>query len=383
MTEGQSAPERYFDHHSSSPLSPEARRASSEALDAFGDPLHLHERGRAARRALDEAREEMASSIGAQPDEIVFTSGGAESVALALLGVGEGVPQGRVVVSAVEHPAVLRSAGTLAGRGLEVVHVPVDRDGRIDVDRFAIEVRRPGTVLASVQHANHEVGTMQPVAEAALLAREAGVAFHTDARPTVGRLPVDVGALGVDLLSLSARAFGGPPGSGALYARRGVRLHPIIPGDDRERRRRSGLQGLPGILGMAAGLRASLRDLADRAAAHWALTTGLRRALESSVSGLRLHGHPTQRTPYLVCFSLADVDAEVLIMALDQRGFRVDAGSVTTGSPHEPSPVLAAMGCPDTVGIRASVGPGTAESDVEALVEALGELVDALARMRT
>jgi cysteine desulfurase len=237
-------------------------------------------------------------------------------------------------------------------------------------------VRRAQTSIAAVQHANHEVGTIQPVAEAAVLAREAAVRLHVDARQTAGRLPIDVDALGVDLLSTSARTFGGPPGAGALYIRRGVRITPLLFGDDREERRRAGMQNIPSIAAMAAALTASLEDSADRTALDWSLTTRLRRALET-VDGIRVHGHPTQRTPHLVCFSAPNADAEKLLTALDDRGFRLDAGSVATGNPREPSPVLAAMGVPDTVGFRASVGPGIEEADVDALVEAVAGLVAA------
>ena len=258
--------------------------------------------------------------------------------------------------------------------------VPVDDLGRVDVDRFAEEVRRTQTVIAAIQHANHEVGTIQPVAEAAMLAHEAGVLFHMDARQTAGRLPLHVDALGVDLLSMSGHTIGGGPGAGALYVRRGVRLSPLFWGDDRERRRRAGMQNVPAIAAMAAAVKAALDDLGDRAARDWSLTTRLRRGLEG-IEGIRLHGHPTQRAPHLVCFSASDVDTEVLLMALDQRGLRLDGGSVATGSPHEPSAVLAAMGVPDTVGIRASVGPGTSDEDIVELVTAVTELVEKLVRM--
>ena len=364
-------PERYFDHHSTQPLSKAARRALEDAFDRFGDPLRVHERGRTAQRALAEARESVADAIGGQADEVVFTSGGTESVALAL----GGVPDGRAVLGAVEHPVVFGAASRL-----DVATAPVDEHGRLDVDAFAAEVRRAGTAIASVQHANHEVGTMQPVAEAASFARAAGALFHTDACQTAGRLPIDVDGLGADLLSISGHKFGGPPGTGALFVRRGVRLLALQSGDDRERRRRAGMQNLPGIVAMAAALREGVDAMADRAARQWSLTTALRRGIEDRAAGARLHGHPTQRAPHLVCFSVPGVDEEALLMSLDHRGFRLDAGSVASGSPTAASPVLAAMGVPDTIGIRASVGPETTDDDVEALVGSLGELVDSLRR---
>jgi cysteine desulfurase len=372
-------PERYLDHHSTQPLSGAARRALEDAFDRFGDPLRLHDRGRAAQRRLGEAREEIADAIGADPDEIVFTSGGTESVTLALTGMTGG-RTGRAVVSAVEHPVVFGALEQLAAGEVEMATAPVDEHGRVDVEAFDVEVRRPGTLVASLQHANHEVGTMQPVAEAALFARSAGVPFHTDACQTAGRLPIDVGALGVDLLSISGHKFGGPPGVGALFVRRGIRLAGMQRGDDRERRRRAGMQNLPGSAAMAAALRERLDSLADHAAQQWGLTSSLRSGLESRVPGLRLHGHPTQRAPHIVCASIPDIDAEALLMALDHRGFRLDAGSVASGSPTAPSPVLAAMGFPDTIGIRAGVGPDTTDEDVEALVTELAELVSSLRR---
>ncbi|MFN2543288.1 MAG: cysteine desulfurase family protein [Actinomycetota bacterium] len=374
--------ERYFDHHSTQSPSETARRVLAESIERFGDPLRLHERGRGAHRALEDAREQVAAALGAQPEEIVFTSGGTESVTLALHGTAPSAGE-RLVTGAVEHPSVLAAAAVAASAGAEVATAPVDEHGRIDVDRFAEEVRKPGTRVASVQHANHEVGTMQPVSEAASLAREAGALLHCDACQTVGKLPVDVGGLGVDLLSLSGHKFGGLPGVGALYVRRGVRLAGPAGGDDRERRRRSGLQNVAAILATGAALADALGSVGDTAAARWLLTARLRKGIDEAIPAARTHGHPTQRTPHLVCFSVEDVDPEVLSMSLDQRGFRLDAGSVVTGSPHEPSPVLAAMGLPGRVAFRASVGPGTKEEDVDALLDALSDLVAALRRMAT
>lgn len=372
----------YLDHASATPLSAAAREALVSALDAFGDPLRLHANGMAARRLLDDARAQIADALNAQPDEIVFTSGGTESVALAIWGGVRPVREigHRIVTSAIEHPAVGGVLHTLETDGFESVLVGVDDQCQIDLDRFASEIRTAGTLLGSIQHANHETGTMQPIAEAARLCREAGVLFHTDACQTAGRLPLDTSALEVDLLSLSAHKFGGPPGVGALYVRRGVPVAAYPCGDDRERRRRSGMENIPGVVSMAAALRAALEDSGDQAARQWALTDRLRRGL-AEIPGVEVHGHRTQRVPHLVCFSVADLDAEILSMSLDDRGFRLAAGSNCSGLPAEASPVLEHMGMPGRPSFRVGVGRETTSEDVERFLAALPRLVEELRRV--
>jgi len=367
----------YLDHASATPLDERAKAALLAALDGFGDPLRLHAEGLAARRLLDDARATVADAIGAQSDEIVFTSGGTESVALAIWGGVRPVRElgDRIITTTVEHPAVGGVLHTLETDGFTSALVPVDEDARVDLDRFAAEVRRPGTLLASVQHANHEVGTLQPVAEAARLCREARVLFHMDACQTVGKIPVDVAALDVDLLSLSAHKFGGPPGVGALFVRRGVPVAAYPCGDDRERRRRSGMENVPGVAAMAAALSTRLADMADQAAAQWALTDHIRAGIADRVRGAALHGHPTQRVPHLVCFSVPDLDAEILSMALDDRGFRIAAGSNCSGAAGDPSPVLEHMGVPGRPSFRIGIGPETTVGDVDRLLEVLPGLV--------
>jgi cysteine desulfurase len=366
----------YLDHASASPLDPRAREAMLDALDVFGDPLRLHREGLRAKRLLDGSREQIAVALGAQPDEIVFTSGGTESVALAIWGGVRPVREigHRIVTTTVEHPAVGGVLHTLETDGFESDLVAVDGYGRVDLDAFASAMRRPGTLLASVQHANHEVATMQPVAEAASLAHEHKVLFHTDACQTVGRVPVDVHALDVDLLSLSAHKFGGPPGVGALYVRRGVPIAAYPCGDDRERRRRSGMENVPGVVAMAAALAARLDDMADQAARQWSLTGRLRDAI-AAIPDMQVHGHPTQRVPHLLCFSVPGLDAEILSMALDNRGFRIAAGSNCSGAAGDASPVLEHLGVPATTSFRIGVGPTTSDGDVERLLATLTELV--------
>ena len=341
----------YLDHASTTPVHPAALAALVEATaEAFADPSRLYGAARTARIALDVARERVATAIGGRVEEVVFTSGGTESCNLAVVGGARAAAAARkpkrIVVGAVEHTAVLHAAQGLEPDGFEVVVLGVDEHGTVDLDALRAACA-DGAGLVSIQTANQEVGTIQPVAEAAAIAREAGALFHTDACMTVGHLPIDVGALGVDMLSGSSHKAYGPKGAGFLWARRGVRVRPALVGDDRERGRRAGLENLPAIAGMAAALEARGAEIAAEAPRLRALTDGMRAALPGLVDDLVLHGHPDERLPGLVAFSLLYVEGEALLLGLDKAGIAVHSGSSCTSSAQEPSHVLAAMGAPD------------------------------------
>ena len=377
----------YLDHASSSPLRPVALEAMLPYLrDHHADPGRVHSEGRATRVAIEIAREQVAALFGARPREVVFTSNGTEAVDTAIWGAvargleREGAASAHIVTTAVEHSAVLESCRRAPAA---VTEVGVDRAGRFAADAV-VDALRGDTVLVSVQLANHEVGTLQPaVREIVAAARAAGALVHVDACAAVGHVPLDFGELGADLCSVTAHKFGAPKCAGALLVRRGLRLPPLLVGGAQERARRGGIENVPAIVGFgaaAADLLAGDRLAAEAAEARRrtdALVAGI-----GGVPGIHRLGDPVDRLPHLVCLGIDGVEAEPVLLGLDQRGVAVHSGSSCSSEALEPSPVLQAMGVDADRSLRASVGWNTTDADVVAFVTAFPEVVAKLRALR-
>jgi cysteine desulfurase len=366
----------YLDHASTSPTRPEVVQAM---LPWFGaaDPGRNHAEGLAARVAVEEAREQVAAFLGARSREVVFTSGATEAVVTAAWMAQE--RGDHVVVPAVEHRSVREASARSA-----VTVVGVDGVGRVDPDDVAAAVVPGRTALVHCQLANHEVGTVQPVAEVVARGHRLGVLTHVDAAAAVGHVPVDFGALDADLLSVSAHKFGGPPGVGCLLVRRGLRLPPLLVGGDQERARRAGTENVAGIVGFGAVAAAlSAGGLEHEAAQAGALTAGVVEAVHAGRfgPGVTILGDPDPagRLPSLVCLSVAGVEAEPVLLGLDAAGVAVHSGSACSSESLEPSPVLEAMGVDAERSLRVSVGWSSTADDVDAFCAALPEVV---ARLR-
>ncbi|MFJ6213857.1 cysteine desulfurase/sulfurtransferase TusA family protein [Streptomyces sp. NPDC092296] len=364
----------YFDAASTAPLHPVARQALTAALDeGWADPARLYRDGRRARMLLDAARETVAEVLGARPDEVSFTASGTQAVQLGVLGALAGHRRtGRHLVhSAVEHSSLLHAAEVHAAAGGELTEVPVDRLGRVDPAAFGAALR-PGTALACLQSANHEVGTVQPVAEAAELCAAAGVPLLVDAAQSAGRVAVPGGW---SLLAASAHKWGGPAGVGVLAVRKGVRYASPLPADERERGRVPGFVNVPAIVAAAASLRAVRQEAAAENARLHALVERIRARVPQSVPDVEVVGDPVHRLPHVVTFSCLYVDGEVLLTELDRAGFAVSSGSSCTSSTLTPSHVLKAMGVLTEGNVRVSLPYGAAEADVERFLAELPGLV--------
>ncbi len=369
----------YLDHASSAPLRPVALEAMLPYLrDHPADPGRLHAEGRVTRVALEDAREQVAALVGARPREVVFTSSGTESVNAAIWGgLARAGGGGHVVTTAVEHSCV-RDA--IERAGVECTVVPVDGLGRYDA-AAVIDAIRPDTVLVSAQLANHEVATLQPADEVCAAARARGVLAHVDACAAIGRVPFSFAALGADLCSVTAHKWGGPKGAGAMLVRRGLRVPPLLVGGAQERARRGGIEDVPAWVGFGAA--AADVDVAAEAGRQRDLTARAAKVVDAVPDVVRF-GDSTigGSLPHLLCIGVEGVEAEPILLALDQHGVAVHSGSSCSSEMLEPSPVLEAMGVDGDHSLRVSVGWSTTEDEVDRFVAVLPGIVERMRGLR-
>ena len=374
----------YFDHNATTPVAPEVVDAMVRVLrEDFGNPSSVHHFGQRAKGALDEARSAVAALIHAEPSEIVFTSGGTEADNFALRGVADALQatgRRRLIACTIEHEAVLNTLKALARRGHETTLVPVDGLGVVSPDALS-NAMADDTAIVSVMHANNEIGTIQPIAELARVAHQRGALVHTDAVQSTGKIAVDVAALGVDLLSLSAHKFNGPKGAGALWIKRGTRISAILTGGKHERARRAGTENVPAIVGLGAAARLAAEKLQTEAARVSALRDRLESQVLTTVGGTAVNGATDRRVPNTTNISVEGIEAESLLIALDLEGIAVSTGSACSSGTLEPSHVLRAMGLPShrtQNSIRISLGMGNTDAEVDYFLEKLPGVVTKL-----
>jgi len=376
----------YMDHSATSPVDPEVFEAMKPYFTySFGNASTLYSLGREGRMAMESAREEVASIIGAESKEIIFTSGGTESDNIAILGTVYKLKNkgNHIITSDIEHPAVDETCNYLEKNGFTVTYLPVYEDGIVKVSDLEDAIT-DDTILITIMHANNEIGTIQPIVEIGAVAKEKGIVFHTDAVQTVGKIPVDVKELNVDLLSLSAHKLYGPKGVGALYVRKGVRLEPIMHGGGHERGIRPGTENVPGIVGLGKACTIAKENLENDAK----LLTSLRDRLIDGVLGNNkdsyLNGHRTKRLPNNANFRFTGIEGESLILHLDSKSIAASTGSACSSTKLEPSHVLMAIGLKEVEAhgsLRISLGHENTEEDIDYTVIAITEVVEKLRKM--
>ncbi len=368
----------YLDHNASTPVHPEVVAEMLPFLtERFGNPSSVHAFGREAREGLDLAREKVARLLGVRPDEVVFTSGGTESDNFALKGLAEARGKGHIITSRIEHHAVLRTCQALESLGFAVTYLPVDKHGMVDPDDVRRAIR-PDTFIVSVMHANSEIGTVQPIAAIGAVAREHDITFHVDAVQTFGKIPVEVEAWGIDLLSCSAHKIYGPKGVAALFIRRGTKMVSVQHGGEHERRRRAGTENVASIVGFGKAAEVRARDMAEEGTRLRALRERLWEGISARVPDVRLNGHPTARVPGTVNLGFRHVESESIVLGLDLKGIAVSAGSACTSGNVEPSYVLVAMGVAlewAMGAVRCSLGRETTAEDVDYVIDCAVPLV--------
>ncbi len=376
----------YLDNAATTPILPKVLEAMLPYFkDAYGNPQSLHNWGDEAREAIEDARGRVADLIGAQTEEIIFTSSGTESNNFAIKGLAMAQQsKGKhIVVSAIEHFSVLHSARTLEKWGFELTLIPVDRYGLVDPDEVARSLRKD-TVLVSIMHANGEVGTIQPIKKIAELVKEAGAIFHTDAVAAAGNIPLDVRELRVDALSLAGNQFYGPKGVGALWLKKGTRIIPFLDGGVQEGGRRSGTENVPAIVGLGKAAELAKAEMESRMNRLSALRDRLIAGLLSRIEHVILTGHPTQRLPGNASFCIEFIEGEAMLLLLSSKGVAASSGSACTSRALKASHVLTAMRIPPEIAqgsLLFSFGLENTEEDVDYVLEVLPPIVDRLRQM--
>ncbi len=376
----------YLDYAATTPCDPEVVKAMQPYFfEKFGNPSSIHSFGQEARKALEESREAVASFLGAKPEEIVFTSGGTEANNFAIKGVAfaRKAKGGHIIVSAIEHHAVLEPCKTLEKMGFKFTYVKVDKYGLVDPEDIKKAVTDK-TILISVMHANNEIGVIEPIAEIGKIAKEKGVYFHTDAVQSVGHIPVNVDELNVDLLSLSAHKFYGPKGVGVLYIRKGTRIERFLDGGDQERGRRASTQNITGIVGLGKAIELCRDKMEDEAKFQAVLRDKLIKEITKKIPEVYLNGHPVKRLPNNVNFSVKYIEGESMLLNLDMLGIAASTGSACNSTSLEPSHVLLAIGLPHEIAhgsLRFTFGRWSKTDDVDYFLGHFPKIVETLRAM--
>ncbi|MBU0672097.1 MAG: cysteine desulfurase NifS [Candidatus Margulisbacteria bacterium] len=376
----------YLDYAATTPVHPDvAAEMQPYFSEKFGNPSSIHSFGQEAKAAVERAREQVAGLIAAQPEEIVFTSGGTEANNFAVQGIALANEDrgNHIIVSKIEHHAVLEPARFLENHGFKVTFLPVDNDGLVhpeDVQKAITDK----TILVSIMHANNEIGTIEPIEEISKITKEKGVYFHTDAVQTVGSIPVDVNKLGVDLLSTSAHKLYGPKGVGALYIRKGTRLEPFIRGGGQERHRRASTENVAGIVGFGKACELAKNELQSRIDHLIPLRDKLIKGIKDNIQDVVLNGHPSIRLPKNVDITVKYVEGESMLLNLDIEGIAVSTGSACSSGALEPSHVLMATGISPELAhgsIRFTLGRLTTDEDIDRVLEVYPKIVEKLRKM--
>ncbi len=375
-----------MDHAATTPTRPEVVEAMLPYFtERFGNPSSLYALAREAKAAVEEARGRVAAAIGAKPEEVFFTSGGTEADNWAIKGVAAANRKkgDHIITSSIEHHAVIHTCRSLEKQGWRVTYLPVDEFGRVDPG-VVEEAITDKTVLVSVMAANNEIGTIQPVRAIAEIAHDRKIPFHTDAVQAIGALPVDVEAMGADLLSLSGHKFGGPKGTGALYIRKKTRIETFMDGGSQERGRRAGTENVPGIVGLGRAIELATADIPAKASRLAAMRDRLIRGILDTIPDSRLNGHPVERLPNNVNVAFRYVEGESILLSLDALGVAASTGSACTSATLEPSHVLTACGLPPEQAhgsLRLTLGSRNTEDDVDYVLSVLPGVIERLRQM--